>query len=87
MIYIASNGRASSIRPSDYFVVHADKYSLYRRVGGRVFCLISDPDRDPIMRIYENIQQNKYPSRAALFDDIYDQYQNRSLLKAGLILF
>lgn len=86
MICMVSNGHTSNVCSSDYFIAHADKYSLYRRIGGRVFCLISDTNPNLIMEIYENIRQNKYPSQAALFDDIYDKYQDRSLLKVGLIL-
>ncbi len=63
-----------------YFIAKTDKYVLFRRIGNRVIPIVSDVNIEPIKAIYQKICDQKYTSEKELFDDIYKQYSNKSIV-------
>lgn len=63
-----------------YFVAKTDKYTLFRKIGGRVIPIITDINAIPICSIYQKICEKKYTSEKELFDDIYKQYSRKSIV-------
>lgn len=68
------------MNPSDFFVVKCGKYTLMRKIGLRNYSLVSDSSLSAIDSIYRGICEGKYATEQELFQAIYDQFGNHSIL-------
>ena len=68
------------MQSSQYFVAKSDKYVLIRRVGKQNISIVSDINATQIYSIYQKICTQKYASERELFEDIYRQYSNHSII-------
>lgn len=63
-----------------YFVAKTDRYALMRRIGSRAITLVSDASPDSIRAVHRKIQDGKYPSEQAMFQDIFDRFSGKAVL-------
>lgn len=63
-----------------YFVAKTDKYTLFRKIGDRVIPIVTDVNAERINSVYQKICDKKYASEKELFDNIYEQYSQKSIV-------
>ena len=63
-----------------YFVAKTDRYALMRRIGSGAITLVSDTSPDGIRAVHQKIQDGKYPSEQAMFQDIFDRFSGKAVL-------
>lgn len=65
---------------TQYFVAKTDRYTLFRKIGDRNFAIVSDANAASINSIYQKICNKRYTSEKELYEDIFKQYSQKSII-------